>query len=223
MSHTVQPKQILKKEVSTKEYNLLQEWAPQALQGYHHSESSSAASTQPEKMPNTVHDPIHRRPKNRSSSMYEEWKAQATRNEMTKEATMPAVKGIEGRPSAENISPASDTAVVSNDKPGRPKVQSSLDEEWRVQATCNETPNEAIASAAKAKEHHQATEDVSPAPDGSVIVVSDNDGKSPGTMSNGMVAPALHGHRRPLGQNAQSKATSSKFDFYLIAIPPMPP
>ena len=163
MSHYVQPKQILKKGLSSKEYHLLEEWAPQTLQGYHISESSSTESTQPEKIPNTVHNPIHRRPKNRSSSMYEEWKIEATRNEMANEAISPAVKESGG---------------------------------------------------------YQPIGNVSSAPDGPAAASSDNVGGCTENMQDGVVAPALHGHRRPLGQNAQSKATSSKFDFYLIAIPP---
>ncbi|KAH8424067.1 uncharacterized protein LDX57_001824 [Aspergillus melleus] len=85
MSHFAQPKQILKKDMSSKEFSLLEEWASQTLQGHHLPESSFPASTHPDQMAKTVHDPIHRRLKNRSSSLFEEWKAQAARNEMANE------------------------------------------------------------------------------------------------------------------------------------------
>lgn len=89
MSHLVQPKQILKKEMSAKEHELLEEWAPQT-KGYHYPDSPSlTVSDQPEKMPNTVHDPVHRRAKNRSSSLFEEWKARASRPGAASEPTTP--------------------------------------------------------------------------------------------------------------------------------------
>ncbi|KAA8646373.1 uncharacterized protein ATNIH1004_007803 [Aspergillus tanneri] len=108
MSAHTQPKQILKKGISYKEYSLLEEWAPQTLSEYHCSEGlPSAAQAQLEGAFTEVQNPIPRRSKNRSSSLYEEWKAQASRSATTSVSIpVPAKAGGSQDTGTENVDPA---------------------------------------------------------------------------------------------------------------------
>ncbi|PYH82806.1 hypothetical protein BO82DRAFT_363893 [Aspergillus uvarum CBS 121591] len=71
-SAAVQPKQILKRAPSQKEYEFLQEWAPETLMNYEvPSQPPQATPVKEQGMPN------HRHPRLRTSSLYEDWKAHA--------------------------------------------------------------------------------------------------------------------------------------------------
>ncbi|KAI9043707.1 uncharacterized protein KD926_003057 [Aspergillus affinis] len=138
MSHYTQPKQILKKEMSPEEYSLLEEWGPQTIQGCRYSEGSSTALAQLETMPNTVHEPFHRRLKNRSSSLFEEWKVQATRREMANEVIR--LKEDKKHQAVENAFLAPDAAVALGDNfGGRNEKQDGA--VAAVQLSANRFPN----------------------------------------------------------------------------------
>ncbi|KAL4897225.1 hypothetical protein BDV59DRAFT_198638 [Aspergillus ambiguus] len=72
MSHQPLLTPIARKEVSRKEYSMLEEWAPQTLSAYHCPEITASLSRPGE----AITSPGRRR-KTRSSSVYEEWKSQA--------------------------------------------------------------------------------------------------------------------------------------------------
>lgn len=79
-----------KKEVSRKEYSMLEEWAPQTLNAYHCAESPTATLAGPNEALTTPERNPSRRRRTRSSSIYEEWKSQALQSDgIVKPATAP--------------------------------------------------------------------------------------------------------------------------------------
>jgi hypothetical protein len=79
-----------KKEVSRKEYSMLEEWAPQTLNAYHCAESPTATLAGPNEALTTPERNPSRRRKTRSSSIYEELKSQALQSDgIVKPATAP--------------------------------------------------------------------------------------------------------------------------------------
>ncbi|PTU21301.1 hypothetical protein P175DRAFT_0179692 [Aspergillus ochraceoroseus IBT 24754] len=85
MSRQCAPKEILKKELSSREYSLFEEWAPDTLKTY--SASIPPPATQTEDHQRQTISPVNvqgypnspRRMQMRSSSLFEEWKALALR------------------------------------------------------------------------------------------------------------------------------------------------
>ncbi|PYH45533.1 uncharacterized protein BP01DRAFT_43336 [Aspergillus saccharolyticus JOP 1030-1] len=77
-SGSIQPKQILKRALSQKEYEFLQEWAPETLKNYE-VPSQLKALEPPQAASFDVQDvPSHRPLRLRTSSLYEDCKARAT-------------------------------------------------------------------------------------------------------------------------------------------------
>ncbi|RAH85282.1 hypothetical protein BO86DRAFT_438695 [Aspergillus japonicus CBS 114.51] len=77
-SAAVQPKQILKRAPSQKEYEFLQEWAPETLKNYELPPQQTVFQP-PQAAPvkeQGIHN--HRNPRLRTSSLYEDWKAHAS-------------------------------------------------------------------------------------------------------------------------------------------------
>ncbi|OJK05050.1 hypothetical protein ASPACDRAFT_38618 [Aspergillus aculeatus ATCC 16872] len=76
-SAAVQPKQILKRAPSQKEYEFLQEWAPETLKNYE-VPSQQTVFRPPQAAPVREQGiPTQRHPRLRTSSLYEDWKAHA--------------------------------------------------------------------------------------------------------------------------------------------------
>ncbi|RAH64182.1 uncharacterized protein BO66DRAFT_386026 [Aspergillus aculeatinus CBS 121060] len=76
-SAAVQPKQILKRAPSQKEYEFLQEWAPETLKNYE-VPSQQTVLRPPQAAPVKEQGiPTHRHSRLRTSSLYEDWKAHA--------------------------------------------------------------------------------------------------------------------------------------------------
>ncbi|PYH74824.1 uncharacterized protein BO88DRAFT_327485 [Aspergillus vadensis CBS 113365] len=83
---TFTPKQILKKEVSQREYEFLQEWAPDTIKDYTPIKPGNPVDRMPkhQTMPSQPHVQSPRRAKPRSP-LYEEWKAQPLHRETLNE------------------------------------------------------------------------------------------------------------------------------------------
>ncbi|RAK83516.1 hypothetical protein BO79DRAFT_233268 [Aspergillus costaricaensis CBS 115574] len=135
---TFTPKQILKKEVSQKEYEFLQEWAPDTIKDYTPIKPGNPVDRMPkhQTMPSQPHVQSPRRAKPRSP-LYEEWKVQPLHRETLNEAA----KATGASVSMENktngmIPPAPTTNVRVN---GR-RPSNSLDTNIRQQEPVKSSP-----------------------------------------------------------------------------------
>ncbi|PYH89461.1 hypothetical protein BO71DRAFT_487919 [Aspergillus ellipticus CBS 707.79] len=85
MACSADPKQILKRELSLREYEHLEEWAPEMLKNYTLPKSilQKRALTQHNTVVSPPQDQSPRRSKARKSSLFEEWKSQASESNDT--------------------------------------------------------------------------------------------------------------------------------------------
>ncbi|RAL01801.1 uncharacterized protein BO80DRAFT_444484 [Aspergillus ibericus CBS 121593] len=125
----IRPQQILKRELSQREYEFLQEWAPESLKEYTLPTGSPPMNRMPQyqTMPSQPQGLSPRRPKVRSS-VYEEWKSQTSHGKSVNDSPpMPA--SMENKADA-TVSP-SKNARANSKQPGKPS--SPVDAEPRHQ------------------------------------------------------------------------------------------
>ncbi|PWY80298.1 hypothetical protein BO94DRAFT_587756 [Aspergillus sclerotioniger CBS 115572] len=120
---TISPKQILKRELSQREYELLQEWAPETLKDYTLPKPNPPMNRLPQyqTVPSQLQGPSPRRSKVRSSSVYEEWKSQASHGRTVNETPTMAVS--KENQSDATVSPTN--ARVNSNQPGSPSSPAS--------------------------------------------------------------------------------------------------
>ncbi|PYI10276.1 hypothetical protein BO78DRAFT_361526 [Aspergillus sclerotiicarbonarius CBS 121057] len=118
----IRPQQILKRELSQREYEFLQEWAPETLKDYTLPKPSPPINRMPQyqTMPSQPQGLSPRRSKARSSSVYEGWKSQAAHGKAVNETPAMPVS-MENKADA-TPSPTTNARANSkqSDKPSSP-------------------------------------------------------------------------------------------------------